>query len=179
MGRRQTLRDLKAQGDQFAGVDRPSSQKFSKALPRAEFHDDERPFFELSHIVDRADVGMIQMRCRPGFLLEPAPGGRVRQQTLGQELDGDRPAEANITGRIDDPHAAGPQAIDDLVVGHPLTQQRGIRIFRQGMRQETAGAESPRRLRVEIETTNRAGAALSHLPEFPPRSTYQLSASIR
>ena len=58
----------------------------------------------LAVVVDRQDVGVLQVRDQLGFLLEAADEGRVRGVVAGQDLQGDIPVDARLIGLIDRRH---------------------------------------------------------------------------
>jgi len=62
---------------------------------------------------------MAQRRSRAGFALE-AVARRQVVKSVGQELDGDMPAQARIFGPIDDAHTATAQTLED-----PIGADRG------------------------------------------------------
>jgi hypothetical protein len=54
--------------------------------PVQKFHDDERLSVLLINLVDGADVGMVQCRCRLCFTLEASESLRILGDIVGQEL---------------------------------------------------------------------------------------------
>ena len=61
--------------------------------------DDEVSAFQ--HVVERADVRMIQLRNGLGFSLEPLAELRVAGDVRGQDFDRDGAIEAGIAGAVD------------------------------------------------------------------------------
>jgi hypothetical protein len=76
-------------------------------------------------LVDRAYVGMIESRGRPGFALEPFKSLRVLGKSLGDKLQCDLTAQFCVLGLIDHAHPAATQPLDDVVVGDVLTNHGG------------------------------------------------------
>src|SRR3989442_14388675 len=67
-----------------------------------------------------ADVGVVEARDRTRFAQEASLGDRVVAQLVGQQLDRDGALESEITGEIDDAHAAGAEFLED-----PIVRERG------------------------------------------------------
>ena len=61
------------------------------------------------HLVDHKNVGMIQRRRGPRFLLEAAASGRVGSEGLGKNLDRDFAVEPGIVRAIYFAHSARTQ----------------------------------------------------------------------
>ena len=75
------------------------------------FHGDEALALEGVHVVNRADVGMIQRRSGARFALEALKRHRVARKAFRQELQRHASAETQIFGKIDDAHAAAAQLV--------------------------------------------------------------------
>ena len=71
-------------------------------------------------VVERADVRVIEVRDDPRFALEALDRVGVGVRFVGQELDRDLPAEPRVFRFVDDAHAAGAEARQDLVVRNGL-----------------------------------------------------------
>ncbi len=95
---------------------RPGAEDLVERRPVDQLHDDEAAAFVLADVVEGADVGVVEGRGGAGFALEPLGGERIGRHRLGQELQRDVAAEAEILGAVDHAHAAGTQPIDDAVV---------------------------------------------------------------
>ena len=79
----------------------------------------------LAHLADveRADdVGVAELRGRTSLLVEALHEHRVGQELAGQDLDGDKPVEAELLGEVHGRHGTGTELAHDLVAGDP---QRG------------------------------------------------------
>jgi len=85
----------------------------------------------LAHVVQRADVRVIQPGDGLRFALEPRPAVRVRGDLGREDLDGNRAVEAGITGLVDLAHPAGPNGGLDLVRAEAGTGREGHRGARQ------------------------------------------------
>ena len=66
-------------------------------------------------VVDRDDVGMIQRRGRPRFLLEPLQPLRIRRQRLRQHLDRHLARQTRVPRPVHLPHPARAERREDLV----------------------------------------------------------------
>ena len=86
-----------------------------------------RDIILLADVEERADVRMTQRRNEPGFAVEALPELRFAGERGRQNLDGDDPIEARVTGAIDLAHAARADRGLDLV-----RSQTGARIECQG-----------------------------------------------
>jgi hypothetical protein len=93
---------------------RPARESRSERLPLDILHDEvfDVPF--AAHVVNHADVGMIEARDGPRFALEPRTQSRIGEQVRQEDLDGDGPVQPRVAGLVDLPHPAGPERRDDL-----------------------------------------------------------------
>ena len=67
-------------------------------------------------LVDRADVGVVELRCRFRFAVKPFQALFVAQQVRRQKLQGYRAAELGVLGLVDNTHAALAEFFGDEVV---------------------------------------------------------------
>ena len=74
---------------------------------------DARPF---THVVDRHDVRMGQLRRRLRLAREPQPNGGVIRELRWQHLDRHRAVEAIVASAVDDGHAAATDFAFDMVL---------------------------------------------------------------
>jgi len=81
-------------------------------------HRDERMALVLIDVVDRADVRVVERRCRAGFLSKAVQGVRILGQFPAQKLQGNEPAELRILGLIHDSHSAAADSLDDSIMGY-------------------------------------------------------------
>jgi hypothetical protein len=65
------------------------------------FHHQEFDAVVRAHVVERADVRVIQRRNGSRFAFEAFAEGGIGGEGRGQDLDGDRSIEARIAGAID------------------------------------------------------------------------------
>jgi hypothetical protein len=91
---------LKARGERFA---------------LGEFHHQELDAFVLSHVVKRADVGMIERRGGLGLTLESPAAVLTRRAARGQPFERDDTLEPRVSRSVDLPHAADADEREDLV----------------------------------------------------------------
>jgi hypothetical protein len=68
---------------------------------------------------------MIQGRSSLGFALKAAQDLRVFGYFVGQEFQGNKPAELHILSLVDNAHAAATQLLDDAVVRDSLADHSG------------------------------------------------------
>jgi len=93
----------------------------AEVLPRGgqgpaldQLHGDEGLAVQLAHLIDLADVGMVDLGLVLGFQDEAAHAPRV---VPGEELQGDLPLEDEVEGPVDPPHPALAQELEVRVVG--------------------------------------------------------------
>lgn len=106
-------------------------------MPILQFHDEELDTVLVAHVVERTDVGMRELRDRPGLPLEPSPHFLVLRQVIRQHFDGDLSPQPRI-----------PRPVD---LTHPTRAERGKNLV--GAKTE-AGAQShpnPESLRLLSE----------------------------
>jgi hypothetical protein len=69
---------------------------------------------------------MVQRRGSAGFAAEALQRQRIAGNVVGQELQGDKAAQAGILGLVDDAHAAAAaELFNDSVVGDGLANHPG------------------------------------------------------
>src|ERR1700722_169657 len=110
MGLIQSSRDLCAMLADLLERQRPVAQAILQRLTLQEFHDDEIDAVLVAHIVDDADVCIVQRRDGPGFQLQALDGLGVRGQVLRQNLNGDVSSQAQVFGSIDLAHSTRAQS---------------------------------------------------------------------
>ena len=79
----------------------------------------------LADVVNRADIRMVESGGRPGLALETFDGERIGERRIGQELQRDVAAEAEVFGPVDDAHAACAQTFHHPVVRDCCADHRG------------------------------------------------------
>ncbi len=73
----------------------------------------------VAHVIERADVRMIQAGDDAGLALEPLARLRARSKMCGKHLDGNDAIESRVSSLIHLAHAAFAELRDDLVVAEP------------------------------------------------------------
>ena len=68
-------------------------------------------------LVDRDDVGMIQLGDGLGLVLKPQQLGLRRDAARLDQLEGDVPVECDLQGLVNHPHPAPPQLVEDIIAG--------------------------------------------------------------
>jgi len=76
-----------------------------------------------AHVVNDSDVGMIQRRSSPSFLLEPSQTFRVTGVLLRQHLDRHLAAQAGVLAEVHLAHAALTERFEDLVMTEGFADQ--------------------------------------------------------
>ena len=98
-------------------VDRESAlrQPIRQRLALEILHDEERGAVLLAHVVQRADVRMIELRDRAGLAIEALAELRVGREGVRENLDRDRAIEPRVAGFVDLAHPAGADERQDFV----------------------------------------------------------------
>jgi hypothetical protein len=96
----------------------PAAGEFLQGDPLNEFQDQEGAALVLAEGMDGADVGVVQRRGRPRLAQEESQPVGVPGVLRRQELQGDVPAQARLTGLVDDAHAAAAQQAQILIAGN-------------------------------------------------------------
>ncbi len=91
----------------------------------------------LADLVDRHDAEVVEQRDGLGFILEAAKLVVAGEEPGLDHLQRDGPVEADLTGLVDDPHAAAAQFAPDLVVAE-------VADGRYAARQVSSPSASPR-----------------------------------
>ena len=108
--------DLNAKVEEGVGFQGPARHAVLEGLAVEQFHDDEALALMLANLVNGADVGMVERGRGAGFAAETLDRLRVLGNLVGQKLQGDKAAQGDVLGLIDDPHAAAAQLLEDAVV---------------------------------------------------------------
>ena len=82
----------------------------------------------LSDLVNRANTGLVQGRCRAGFAPEPFQRVRVGHHFLGKKLEGNKASEFGVLGLIYDTHPATTQLLEDPVVRDGLANHGRVMV---------------------------------------------------
>ena len=86
-------------------------------------HHDEVLAMMLAHIVDGADVWMIQRGSSPGLAPEPFACQQIVRKLLGQEFERDHSVQSGILGLVDHAHPAAAELLEHAIMGHDLVGQ--------------------------------------------------------
>ena len=98
-----------------------SADALLQALALQLLHHDEGMPVVIFNAVDRADIGMIQQRCRPRLSLESFQRFGVAGEIFGNELQRDMPPQLQVLGLVHHAHATAPKLAQDAIVGYCLT----------------------------------------------------------
>jgi len=86
-----------------------------KRLAFEQLHDEELLPLVFSHVVNRADMRIVQHGCRACFALEPLLRTRFCDETRRQNLDGDVSFETRVGRPVNLAHPAGAQRCPDFI----------------------------------------------------------------
>ncbi len=114
--------DLDTQSDQGFCVERPAFDAMLERLAFEKFHGDKSQAVLLVDFVNGADIGMIQSRGCLRFALKTAERLLIFGDIVGQELEGDEPAQLKVFGFVDYAHASAAQFFENPIVGDGLTE---------------------------------------------------------
>src|SRR5579864_6857049 len=99
-----------------------------EGLALEQLHGDKRATFELSNVINRADVRMIQQRCGARLAAESLNCLRILGNIVRKKFEGDITAEAYVPGFVDHTHTAATEFFKDAIVGNAATDDgRGVR----------------------------------------------------
>ena len=93
----------------------PRDQVFQRRAVE-ELHHEESLSPVLADVVDRADVRMIQRRCRLGLAPEALESLSVLRQILRQKLERDEAPQPGVLSLVDDTHPPAAELLDDPVM---------------------------------------------------------------
>ena len=93
----QGARDLNRNRQGFGVRQRTAREPSRQCLALEELHDEIRRALLIADVVERTDVGMIELRDRAGFAIETLAKRRVLCQWIEQDFDRDGPLEAGAT----------------------------------------------------------------------------------
>ena len=94
---------------------RPMGQAAGQRFAFHQFHDEVIEVAVVAHVVDAADVRVVEARDRLRLAMEPLAPLVAQAVGLDQNLDRDRSIEPAIVAAIDFAHAASAERRDDLV----------------------------------------------------------------
>src|SRR5213594_2783034 len=116
MGGVQRARQLDCDLQQVTGSDRLAIDEVLQGPPIEVLHNDKRTAVMLADIVNRANLRVIQSRGGARFNTKSFQRLRVACPFLGEELQRDSAAQANVFSLIDHTHAARSQAFQDAIM---------------------------------------------------------------
>ncbi len=111
----QPTRDLNPVLERLVERQRAFFQPLGQGLALDVLHDEVVDAVLAPHVVEGADVRMVQLRDRLGLTLEPRFALRTRGEMLEKNLDRHCPVEARVRGFIDLAHTAGSNGSEDFV----------------------------------------------------------------
>ncbi len=130
VGGAQARRDLAGEGDRRGGQHGAAVEALAQGLALVERHRQERrAVVGLADLVEGADRRVVQRRGGPRFVQEAA-AHRLVGELGGQELQRHQAAELAVARLVDDAHASGTEAGEDLVASD-LTTDHGPAIIDQ------------------------------------------------
>ena len=116
VGERQRRRDLRADGGGLFGRESAVLEdELADGRTLDVLHDDEVRLALFAPVVDRDDVGMVQVRGRPRLPSEALDEGVVGGELRKQHFERDGPVEQLVMGEIDLRHPAARDMTDDFV----------------------------------------------------------------
>ncbi len=149
--------DLDADLQELRDLDGPDGDAVLEGLALEQFHGDERPVLELPDVVNGADVGMVERRCRARFAAEPLDRLGVPGDVVREELQRDVPAEPCVPGLVDHAHPAAAELFQDGVVGDGAAEDgRGV-CHRRGSLSEHRRSAGPASARTFAASIRRGG----------------------
>ena len=128
------LSDLVDHVEHLGPLEGVGSDELAQAVAFHELHDEKRaPVVGLADVVDLGDRRMLQGGRRPRLAHQAGPRLTVAQALGGERLQRDEALKLLVTGTIDDPHSARPEAADNAVaIGDALSRlQRHLRRLTQ------------------------------------------------
>ena len=123
----QRVRDLNGRLESLIERQRALPQAVGQRLALQVLHHQEVHAVLVPHVMEGADVGMVQAGDRLGFALESLLQLRVRRDMLGEDFDGDRAVQAGVAGLVHLAHAASPEGGDDRIRTKPNAGGQGHR----------------------------------------------------
>ena len=122
MRRVERVANLKRVVDHLIDAERPVIDSMIERVPFEQLHRDEWRALELVDLVDRADIRMIERRCRARFAHEALEHLPILGAARAQELERNGTTELYVFGAIYHAHAAFTQRLDHPVVRDRLSE---------------------------------------------------------
>ena len=127
MGSIQSIRNLYSQLQQLIDFNGTACHSIPKGLAFQVLHDNEGLSFMLTNVIDGADIGMIECRCRTSFSLKVLQCLAVPGELLGQKFQGNISTQASVLGPVNHTHPSGTDLLQDFVVRYGLADHvRGL-----------------------------------------------------
>src|SRR6185437_1489574 len=95
-------------------------------LTLEQFHGDKRPAFELTYVIDGADVRMIERGRGARFASESFDRLGIVRDIVGEEFQRNVSAEARVLGFVDHAHSAATQLFHDAIVRDVAAYDRSV-----------------------------------------------------
>ena len=141
MGFVQGASDLGRVSQRLVQGQRSSAEALGQGLALQVFHHQEQGALVPSHVVQRADVRVIQPGDGARLAFETRRAVRVRPHLAAQHLDRDHAIQTAVARLVDLAHAAGPQEGEDLVGSEPRADGQARRRLRSIALDGDPGAE--------------------------------------
>ena len=116
VGRVQCVGNLNGDVEQGLAVQRAAGNAVLQRLAIQELHGNEWLSLGLADLIDGADVGMIERRCRAGLAAEALQRLRVLGYVRRKEFESYETAEFSVFGLVDDTHPPAAQLLGDAVM---------------------------------------------------------------
>src|SRR5260370_9872488 len=113
--RRDSLGDPDRQRERFAAREAAYGEPFPQGFPFEQLEHEVGTAVVDPEIMNREDVGVVELSRGPGFLLEAMEPPRFRGKGSRQHLDGDRAADPRVAGTIDLRKPPASERFDQLV----------------------------------------------------------------
>jgi hypothetical protein len=110
----QSVGDLNRVFERLSGRQRATAQSILQLLAFQQFEDDEGRRL-LAHVMDDADVRVVERGCRATLAIEAIDGLLIGRDGVGQHLDGHVAIEARVASAVHLAHPSRPKCCDDLV----------------------------------------------------------------
>jgi hypothetical protein len=104
-----------------SSVEIAASDHLFDGAARQVFHYDESPAFAFNHVIDSADIRVIQRRCSLGFPLKARQRCPISDCHSAERFESDQPGKPHIFGFVNHSHASfADDAHDAIASGDDL-----------------------------------------------------------
>ncbi len=140
MGSLQRTGDLSSQLEHLLYRQRLAIHVLLERLAFEQLHDEELLPLVFSHVVNGADVRIVQRGCGVCFALEALLRIGISGETRRQNLDRDVSIETRVSGTVNFAHSAGANGRFDFIRAQPGARRQVHRVanYRLGTTQQTA-----------------------------------------